>query len=90
MSTVCDSAAAETCPVWPGQPMSAHWGVEDPAAFVGGDERTLQMFRKVYGYLDNRIKIFVALPMASLDRLTLQKRLDRIGHELPPQSSRAG
>ena len=75
--TVCDSAAAEMCPVWPGQPMSAHWGVEDPAAFVGSEEKTMQMFRKVYGYLDNRIKIFVALPMASLDRLTLQKRLDR-------------
>jgi arsenate reductase len=86
--TVCDSAAAEVCPVWPGQPMSAHWGVEDPAAFVGSEEKTMQMFRKVYGYLDNRIKIFVALPIASLDRMALQKRLDQIGHELPAATGR--
>jgi arsenate reductase len=85
--TVCDSAAAEVCPVWPGQPMSSHWGVEDPAAFVGSEEKTMQMFRKVYGYLDNRIKIFVALPMASLDRLSLQKQVDDIGRTLPPPSS---
>jgi protein-tyrosine-phosphatase len=77
--TVCDSAAAETCPVWPGQPMTAHWGVEDPAAFVGSEAKTLQMFRRVYGFLDNRIKIFVALPIASLDRLSLQKELEEIG-----------
>jgi protein-tyrosine-phosphatase len=77
--TVCNSAAAETCPVWPGQPMTAHWGVEDSAAFVGSEEKTLQMFRRVYGFLDNRIKIFVALPMASLDRLSLQKELEEIG-----------
>lgn len=81
--TVCDSAAAEVCPVWPGQPMSAHWGVEDPTAFVGSDEKTMREFRRVYGYLDNRIKIFVALPIASLDRLTLQKRLEQIGREQP-------
>jgi arsenate reductase len=86
--TVCDSAAAEVCPVWPGQPMSAHWGVEDPAAFVGSEEKAMQMFRKVYGYLDNRIKIFVSLPIASLDRMALQKRLDQIGHELPAEAGR--
>jgi arsenate reductase len=62
--TVCDSAAAEVCPVWPGQPMSAHWGVEDPAAFAGSEEKTLQFFRRVYGYLENRIRIFSALPIA--------------------------
>ena len=86
--TVCDSAAAEVCPVWPGQPMSAHWGVEDPAAFGGSEEKTMQMFRRVYGYLDNRIKIFVALPIASLDRMALQKRLDQIGHERPAEAGR--
>jgi arsenate reductase len=81
--TVCDSAAAEVCPVWPGQPMSAHWGVEDPAAFVGSEEKTYAFFKRVYGYLDNRIKIFVSLPLASLDRLSLQRRLDAIGGTAP-------
>ena len=83
MFTVCDSAAAEVCPVWPGQPMTAHWGVEDPAAFVGSEEKTYAFFKRVYGYLDNRIKIFVCLPMASLDRLSLQRRLDAIGAAAP-------
>lgn len=77
--TVCDHAAGEVCPVWPGQPMTARWGVEDPAAFVGPEDRALRFFRTVYGFLENRIKIFVALPVASLDRLTLQRRLDAIG-----------
>jgi arsenate reductase len=86
--TVCDQAAGELCPIWPGQPMTAHWGVEDPAAFVGSEEKTMQMFRKVYGYLDNRIKIFVSLPIASLDRMALQRRLDQIGHELPAEAGR--
>ena len=81
--TVCDDAAAEVCPVWPGQPMTAHWGVEDPAAFVGNDEKTYAFFKRIYGYLDNRIKIFVSLPMASLDRLSLQRRLDAIGAASP-------
>jgi protein-tyrosine-phosphatase len=81
--TVCDDAAGETCPVWPGQPMTAHWGVEDPAAFVGSEEQTLAFFKRVYGYLDNRIKIFVSLPIASLDRLSLQRRLEGIGHATP-------
>jgi protein-tyrosine-phosphatase len=88
--TVCNSAAAEVGPVWPGQPMTAHWGMEDPTAFVGSEEKTLQMFRKIYGFLDNRIKIFVALPMASLDRLTLQQRLEQIGATTPPATSAAG
>ena len=57
--TVCDAAANEVCPVWPGQPMTAHWGVEDPAAFVGNDEKTYAFFKRVYGYLDNRIKMTV-------------------------------
>ena len=77
--TVCDAAADEVCPVWPGQPMTAHWGVEDPAAFVGNDEKTHQYFKRIYGYLDSRIKLFTALPVAKLDRLSLQHRLDEIG-----------
>jgi protein-tyrosine-phosphatase len=77
--TVCDQAAGETCPAWPGQPMTAHWGVEDPAAFVGNDEQTYKIFRTVYGQLENRIKIFASLPIRSLDKLTLQQRLEEIG-----------
>jgi protein-tyrosine-phosphatase len=81
--TVCDNAANEVCPVWPGQPMTAHWGVEDPAAFVGDEEKTYAFFKRVYGYLDNRIKIFANLPIASLDRLSLQRRLEAIGTAAP-------
>ncbi len=77
--TVCDSAASEPCPVWPGQPTTAHWGVEDPAAFVGSEEKTYAFFKRVYGYLDNRVKLFAALPIGSLDRMALQERLERIG-----------
>ena len=77
--TVCDRAAGEVCPVWPGQPMTAHWGVDDPAAFVGPDDRKLRLFRDVYFQLERRIQIFTNLPIASLDRLSLQKRLDEIG-----------
>ncbi len=88
--TLCDSAASEACPAWPGQPITAHWGVEDPASFVGSPEKTYQVFRKIYGFIDNRIKIFVSLPMASLDRMSLQKRLDEIGKEPPSASSLTG
>ena len=77
--TVCDQAAGEICPAWPGQPMTAHWGVEDPAAFVGTEERTYKFFRNIYGQLDNRIKIFTSLPIRSLDKLSLQKRIEEIG-----------
>ncbi|MEZ5847480.1 MAG: arsenate reductase ArsC [Geminicoccaceae bacterium] len=77
--TVCDNAANEACPAWPGQPMTAHWGVEDPAAFVGSPEATERFFRRVYSCLDNRIKIFTALPIRSLDRLSLRERLADIG-----------
>ena len=77
--TVCDSAAAEACPVWPGQPMSAHWGVPDPAAADGSEAERRLAFADAYGRLYNRIAIFVSLPMASLDRLSLQRRLDEIG-----------
>ena len=78
--TVCGRAAGEACPIWPGQPMTAHWGVDDPAAFVGPDDRKLRLFRDVYFQLERRIQIFTNLPIASLDRLSLQKRLDEIGH----------
>ena len=84
--TLCDQAANETCPAWPGQPMTAHWGVEDPAAFVGSPDKTYQYFRKIYGFIDNRIKIFVSLPFASLDRLSLKQRLEQIGAALPSEA----
>ena len=77
--TVCDNAAGEVCPIWPGQPMTAHWGVPDPAAVEGTDAEIALAFADTYGRLHNRLEIFVNLPMASLDRLTLQARLDSIG-----------
>ncbi|MCB9992276.1 MAG: arsenate reductase ArsC [Hyphomicrobiaceae bacterium] len=77
--TVCDNAAKETCPVWPGQPMSAHWGVPDPAAVIGTDAEKMLAFSDSYRMLSNRISVFVNLPLTSLDRLTLQKRLRDIG-----------
>lgn len=80
--TVCDQAAGETCPYWPGQPMTAHWGVPDPAAFVGSEAEKRALFADVYGRLYNRISIFVSLPFAALDRLSLQRRLDELGSDL--------
>jgi protein-tyrosine-phosphatase len=77
--TVCDNAAKETCPTWPGQPMTAHWGIPDPAAVEGSDPEKHLAFADAFRMLNNRIGIFVSLPLASLDRLTLQKRLDAIG-----------
>ena len=77
--TVCDNAAGETCPLWPGQPMTAHWGVPDPAAVEGTEAEKHFAFADTYRMMSNRISIFVNLPMQSLDRLTLQKRLDTIG-----------
>ncbi len=77
--TVCDNAAGEVCPYWPGQPMTAHWGVEDPAAVEGSDEEKLRAFRRICGYLENRIKIFVALPLAKLDNMHIKQELDAIG-----------
>jgi arsenate reductase (thioredoxin) len=77
--TVCDNAAAEACPVWPSQPMTAHWGVPDPAAATGNEAEVRLAFADAMRMLTNRITIFVSLPMKSLDRLTLQKRLDSIG-----------
>ena len=77
--TVCDNAANEVCPVWPRQPMSAHWGIPDPAAATGTQSEIAAAFADAYRMLTNRISIFVNLPIASLDRLALQDRLDRIG-----------
>jgi protein-tyrosine-phosphatase len=80
--TVCDNAAGEACPYWPGQPMTAHWGVPDPAAVEGSDAEKWAAFRSAFHALDNRIKIFASLPLASLDRIKLQERLDAIGETL--------
>ncbi len=77
--TVCDRAAGETCPMWPGQPMSAHWGVDDPAAAEGDDAQKMLAFRKALRELENRIKIFMNLPIRSLDKIKLKSRLDEIG-----------
>ena len=77
--TVCDNAAGETCPVWPGQPMTAHWGVPDPAAATGSDAEIALAFKDTYRMLFQRIGIFTALPLKSLDQLSLQRRLNDIG-----------
>jgi protein-tyrosine-phosphatase len=79
--TVCDDAAGEVCPVWPGQPMSAHWGVPDPVSFQGNKAERAAFCADVYRMIKNRISIFCALPLSSIDRLSLQKRLDDIGGE---------
>ncbi|MEN3951036.1 arsenate reductase ArsC [Iodidimonas sp. SYSU 1G8] len=84
--TVCDSAAAEVCPVWPGQPMSAHWGIPDPTAVGGTDAQKHLAFADTYRQLSNRISIFVSLPIRSLDKIALQKRLDEIGRPLSAAS----
>jgi arsenate reductase len=78
--TVCDNAAAETCPVWPGQPMTAHWGVPDPAAATGNEAEVRLAFADAFRMLSNRINIFVSLPLRSLDALSLQRQLDAIGN----------
>jgi arsenate reductase len=77
--TVCDNAANEVCPVWPGQPMTAHWGLPDPAAVEGSEAEIHAAFQDTYRMLSNRIGLFTALPLASLDRLSLQNRLSAIG-----------
>ena len=77
--TVCDNAAQETCPVWPGQPMTAHWGVPDPAAATGNEAEVRLAFADALRMLTNRINLFVSLPLRSLDQLTLQRQLDSIG-----------
>ena len=78
-SRVCDQAAGEVCPVWPGQPMTAHWGIDDPAAVEGSDDAKRKAFFKTYNELQRRLSILVSLPLDKLDRLTLKNRLDEIG-----------
>jgi arsenate reductase len=78
--TVCDDAAAEVCPIWPGQPMTAHWGMPDPATAPGSPAEVALAFADTDRMLSNRIGLFMSLPMASLDSLSLQRRLDEIGH----------
>jgi arsenate reductase len=77
--TVCDNAAQEMCPVWPGQPMTAHWGVPDPAVAKGTPEQIERAFRDAYLILERRISLFLCLPLSSLDKLAIQKEIDRIG-----------
>lgn len=77
--TVCDNAAGEVCPIWPGKPITAHWGVPDPAAVEGSDAEIAQAFAAAYGQLNNRISAFVNLPFDALDRLALQTKLSAIG-----------
>ena len=79
--TVCDNAAAEVCPVWPGQPMTAHWGVPDPAAVKGTPIEIERAFRDAFMILDRRINLFLALPLASLDSLVIKKEIDGIGKQ---------
>jgi protein-tyrosine-phosphatase len=86
--TVCDDAAGEACPAWPGQPMTAHWGAEDPAAFVGPESKQRWLFRRVYLELEHRIELFTNLRAESLDRLSLQARLDEIGKSATPAEDR--
>jgi arsenate reductase len=80
--TVCDDAARETCPVWPGHPITAHWGVPDPAAVKGSEAETGLAFADAYRMLNNRIKLFINLPLASLDELSLRSRLAEVGRTL--------
>jgi arsenate reductase len=77
--TVCDNAASEVCPVWPGQPMTAHWGVADPAAVKGAPEQIERAFREAYMILDRRISLFLSLPLSTLGQLAIKKEIDRIG-----------
>lgn len=86
--TVCDNAANEVCPVWPGQPMTAHWGLPDPAAMEGSDEQKRRAFAEAFRHLANRINIFTNLPMEKLDKLSLQKQLDDIGRTPNEASSK--
>lgn len=77
--TVCDRAAGEVCPVWPGTPIYAHWGFEDPAAAQGTDEEKRKAFQLIFRYINNRVQLFANLPLASLDKLAIKSEIDRIG-----------
>jgi len=78
--TVCDKAAGEVCPVWPGQPISAHWGFEDPAAVEGGDEVKRRAFDRIFRQITNRVRIFMSLPLEKLDKLAIKREMDNIGN----------
>jgi protein-tyrosine-phosphatase len=82
--TVCDNAAGETCPFWPGQPMTAHWGIPDPAAVEGTDDEKRKAFFVAFNQLQNRISMFTSLPLDKIDRIKLQKTLQDIGKEITP------
>ena len=82
--TVCDNAAGEVCPIWPGQPMTAHWGIEDPAAVTGSELDITSAFRSAFNALEHRIKAFTSLRVDLLDRMKLKQHLDAIGTSLPP------
>lgn len=88
--TVCDDAAGEVCPYWPGQPMTAHWGMPDPAAATGSQAEIGLAFANAYRMLNNRITIFMSLPLAKLDKLSLQKRLSEIGQATSVPATTAG
>lgn len=77
--TVCDSAAKEVCPIWPGQPMTSHWGVPDPASVHGNDEQIAKAFRDAFFMLEKRISLFLNLPLSSLDNLSIKREIDKIG-----------
>ena len=81
--TVCDNTAKEVCPVWPGQPMTANWGVPDPTAVEGSTERIERVFRDAFNVLDRRISLLLSLPLASLDKLAIQMEIEQIGKEMP-------
>jgi len=85
--TVCDNAAKEVCPIWPGQPMTAHWGVPDPAAVEGSPEKIEKAFRDAFMILERRISLLLCLPLASLDKLAIQREIDRIGKETPERKA---
>jgi arsenate reductase len=86
--TVCDNAAKEVCPVWPGQPMTAHWAVPDPASVAGSEEQIERAFRDAFTVLERRISLLLCLPLESLDKLAIQKEIDRIGKEIPDLKAR--
>ncbi len=79
--TVCDNAANEVCPIWPGQPMTAHWGIPDPAAVKGTEDQVRKAFREAFLLLDRRISLLLSLPIATMDRLVLKNELDEIGRQ---------
>jgi arsenate reductase len=88
--TVCDNAAGEVCPVWPGHPMTAHWGIDDPAAVTGPDIEKEKAFVQAFKYLKTRIGLFLSLPLASIDKMALGSKLNEIGRAEGASTPRAG